>query len=252
MTRTRLALLFGGGLTAALAFLPEPALADNCSSLRDCWNTMEAAATTAVAAAATVIVAVAGVFSRDIYDEIVDDIWNWVRAKVPMGPAYGEALKRSKEAAEAARDQIPVFEEIADAVGEGLSTGVLPPQTDGGLGQTHDNWTPDGDVPFDIGTVPGISSPGAGVDRSAPASPGGDSGVGAPSGAGGGPTPLGDPSRSGGADAGAPAGSSPPTPEDLGIDPESGDWYQYYPEWGIVDVYNADGSLRETLAWPPQ
>ena len=226
----------------------ELAFADNCSSFKDCWNTMLAAVIAVVAATAA---AVASLVSKEVWKQVVNDYKNWLRDKLstylPHGQAYEEAIDNVRDLADAVRTQgETVFKDIANNVNEGLATGVLPPGRDGGLGQTHDNFTPDGDIPFDVGTIPGIEVGGAGYDRHGGGS-GADS-AGGSTGDHGGHTPLGG---DGSADSPDWGGYPPPTYENLGIDPASGETFIPYSEWGVVDIYNPDGSYKETQAWPP-
>lgn len=149
-----------------------------------------------------------------------------------------------------------VFTPIASNVQGGLATGDIPPQGDGGLGQTYDNFAPQGDVPINVGNIPGIGTDGAGMGRGSDSGGGGYGGGGGGYGGGGGgggsPTPLGG-SGSGG-DSGTPTGdsgvSTMPTASDLGIDPNSGAYIEYQPTAGQVQVTYPDGST-ETRPWPP-
>lgn len=166
---------------------------------------------------------------KSYYDDIVPSQMERIRKDIE------ELLKNVKEVGQ------EVFQEIADTVGDILDTGVVPPQTDGHLGETRDIYTPDGDVPLDVGTMPGMGSPGAGMDRD---SGGGYSGGGYGGGSTGGTTPLGGspstPSPSGGA--------QPPTNEDLGIGPD--EYAEYQPTEGQVVITHADGTT-EIRPWPP-
>jgi hypothetical protein len=60
-----------------------------------------------------------------------------------------------------------VFGPISQTIENAVGSGQIPTQTDGGLGQTHEDFTPQGDVPFNIGTMPGMGTDAVGT-RGAP------------------------------------------------------------------------------------
>jgi len=141
-----------------------------------------------------------------------------------------------------------VFGSINQTVQNALGSGQIPPQTDGGLGQTHDDFTPQGDVPFNVGTLPGMGTDAAGISRSPGA---GDGGSGSGS---SGTAPLGGSGASSGSQSGSTGSSGsaqPPSAADLGIDPNSGAFIEYQPSLNQVVVTYPDGST-ETIPWPPQ
>ncbi len=132
-----------------------------------------------------------------------------------------------------------VLKDINGTVGKGLSDGVIDPQTDGGLGETRDIFTPDGEMPMDVGTIPGMGSEGGGLDRS-----GGGSSSSGPSSGGSSPaSPSGGTHPSGG---GSQGGSGPDTAGDVGAGP--GDFVEYQP--GQVVITHPDGS-QTVKPWPP-
>ena len=186
-------------------------------------------------------------FANDLYNSLAPD---------PEG--FKEAWDKTQELLKSVQEELGnVFTPIANTVEGGLSTGDLPPQGDGGLGQTYDNFAPQGDVPISVGNIPGIGTDGAGMGRG---SDGGGSGYGGSGGGGGGgysggsgPTPLGGASGAGagsGGSAGDSGVSTMPTASDLGIDPNSGAYIEYQPSAGQVQVTYPDGST-ETRPWPP-
>lgn len=170
--------------------------------------------------------------------------------------AMNEVKERVEELYENVKDLgEEVFKEIGDEVRDILDTGEVQPQTDGHLGETHDIMTPETevggqDVGFDVGTIPGMGSGGAGTSRDAGVDSGG-SGYGGGGSGSGGTTPLGE---SGGGE--APSGETPgeppsPTYEDLGLDPDSGAYIEYQPSEGQVQITYPDGTV-ETRPWPTQ
>jgi hypothetical protein len=147
-----------------------------------------------------------------------------------------------------------VVSDIGDTVQNALDSGQIPAQTDGGLGQTHDIYTPDGEIPMDMGPLPGIETDAAGTSRTAD---GGDAGSGGGYGSSGssgssqgGTTPLGGSgSNSGTSNSGSSDGTQPPTAGDLGIDPNA--YIEYQPTLNQVVITYPDGSM-ETRPWPAQ
>ncbi|MGH9547712.1 MAG: hypothetical protein ACRD23_21070 [Terriglobales bacterium] len=145
-----------------------------------------------------------------------------------------------------------VVSDIGDTVQGALGSGEIPAQTDGGLGQTHDDFTPDGPVPMDVGTLPGMETDAVGTSRSddgeAGDSGGSYGGSGSSASSQGGTTSLGG-SGTGSSSPGS-GNAEPPTAGDLGIDPNSGDYIEYQPTLNQVVITHADGTT-ETRPWPP-
>jgi hypothetical protein len=181
-------------------------------------------------------------FARNVYESVMPDPEDLDQVIDHVKDLY-EDVKTEGET---------VFNDIANDVNSALGTGEIPAEADGGLGQTHDNFTPQGDVPTDMGPLPGIDIGGTGMDRS----DGGDMGSvgGGGGGYGGGstgssPTPLGGTGSSGSTPAGSGSGTQPPTAADLGLDPNSGAYIEYQPNQGQVQITYPDGTT-ETRPWP--
>lgn len=192
---------------------------------------------------------------KDPREEFQNELKNFVKGLYEdWVPAAGE-LDRIADDVKQLADDVKSFGEdvvssIADTVNGALDTGQIPAQSDGGLGQTHDIFTPKDDaVPeMPVGTLPGMGSDAAGMPRDG-GDAGGDGGGSSSGGSssGGSPTPLGG--------TGAPAGgtgtssTTPPTAADLGVEPNS--YIEYQPNQGQVQITHPDGST-ETRPWPPQ
>ncbi len=147
-----------------------------------------------------------------------------------------------------------VVSDIGNTVQNALGDGQIPAQTDGGLGQTHDIFTPEGQVPMDTGTLPGMGTEAVGTSRDGGygSSGGGDSGSDSSGSSQGGTTPLGGTgSNSGTSNTGSDGGTQPPTAGDLGLDPNSGAYIEYQPSLNQVVITYPDGST-ETRPWPAQ
>lgn len=133
-----------------------------------------------------------------------------------------------------------VVHDINAAVGDALNTGQVPEQTDGQLGETRDIFTPDGDIPVDVGTMPGMGTEEAGIDRTSGDYSSGSSGGSGTTATNGPTTPATTPSTT----------TTAPTATDLGLDPNAGDYIEYQPSEGQVSITHADGTV-ETRPWPP-
>lgn len=183
-------------------------------------------------------------------DELLEPFTNWAQDLIDNVGAsvYQEALERVRDLSDAVEMTQEVFHDIGEAIQDALDSGETPPQTDGGLGQVHDNYTPDGDVPIDVGTLPGFSSGGAGLNRNdaGGGGGGGGGGQGAPSSGNSSPTPLG---QSGGDTPSEQPMDSGPSLQDLGADPDSGGFVEYQPGEGQAVVHYPDGTT-ETYPWP--
>jgi len=81
-------------------------------------------------------------------DELLEPFTDWAQDLIDNVGAsvYQEALERVRDLSDAVEMTQEVFQDIGEAVRDALDSGETPPQTDGGLGQVHDNYTPDGDV----------------------------------------------------------------------------------------------------------
>lgn len=184
-----------------------------------------------------------------IRDEFVEPFREWVQDLIDnVAPsAYQEALERVRDLAEAiATTGETVFNDIGDAINDALDSGETAPQTDGGLGEVYDNFSPDGEVPVNVGTLPGFGSGGAGLNRNEGGGGGGGGWSGAPSGGSSSPTPLGESGGEGMPEQPMDAG---PSLQDLGVDPNSGAYVEYQPGEGQVVIHYPDGTM-ETRAWP--
>jgi hypothetical protein len=147
-----------------------------------------------------------------------------------------------------------VVSDIGNTVQNALGSGQIPAQTDGGLGQTHDIFTPDGEVPMDVGTLPGMGTDAAGTSRAADGGYGDSGGYGGSGSSGssqGGTTPRGGSGSGSGTSSPGSGGTQPPTAGDLGIDPNSGAYIEYQPSLNQVVITYPDGST-ETRPWPAQ
>lgn len=202
--------------------------------------------------------------AKQVTKEILKEMENFLHGiyeNLAPDPDMGkEAWDKAQEANKSAQEELEnVFTPAGETVQGALATGGIPAQTDGGLGQTHDNYTPQGDVPFNVGNIPGMGTDAVGPSHGSSdggygggysgSSGGGSSG----GGSSGGGMPLGGSSGSPGAGT---SGSPPdtgvttmPTASDLGLDP--GTYFEYQPTANQVQITYSDGST-ETRPWPPQ
>lgn len=172
-------------------------------------------------------------YAKSYYDDVVPSQLERIRKDVEN--LYNEVKQFGSS----------VVQDIANAVNQGLATGeVNPTAPDGSLGQARDIYTPDGEVPMDVGTIPGIDIQGGGADRNAGGGGYGGSSGGSSSG-GGSTTPVGGSSGSGSSSG---SGTQPPTAGDLGVEP--GSYIEYQPGNGQVVITHPDGNT-ETRPWPP-
>jgi hypothetical protein len=193
----------------------------------------------------------------DVGNQVLNDLKNFANdlynSLAPDPEGLKEAWDKTNELLHSVQEELGnVFTPIASTVQSGLGTGDIPAQTDGGLGQTYDNFAPQGDVPINVGSIPGMGTDAAGMGRGSDGGSGYGSGGGGYGGGGSGPAPLGGGS---GADSGNSTGdsgvSTMPTASDLGIDPNSGAYIEYQPTAGQVQITYPDGST-ETRPWPKQ
>ena len=178
-------------------------------------------------------------FARRIYED-------WV-------PAAGELDRIADDIKDLAKD-VETFGKdvvgpVAQTIGDALGSGQIPAQTDGGLGATHDIFTPkDSSIPdMPVGTLPGMGSDAAGMPRT-----GGDGGYSSGSSSGGssasgGTTPLGGTGAASGASGTGTSTTTPPTAADLGVDPNA--YVEYQPNQHQVQITYPDGTT-ETRPWP--
>jgi hypothetical protein len=194
--------------------------------------------------------------------EFVDNLKDWAKNKFEdWMPDPLELERIEKDINELLKEantwKNEVVSDINNTVQNALGTGQIPAQTDGGLGQTHDIFTPDGEVPMDVGTLPGMGTDAVGTSRSGDGgygdSGGGYGGAGSSGSSQGGTTPLGGSGSGSGSGTSSPGSGStePPTAGDLGIDPNSGAYIEYQPSLNQVVITYPDGST-ETRPWPAQ
>ncbi len=173
-----------------------------------------------------------------IRDEFLEPFKEWAEDFIDntIPSAYRESLERVQDLANGLQAMEDVFNDIGHAINDALDSGETPPQTDGGLGETYDNFSPDGEVPFEVGTLPGFGSGGAGMNRN---DTGGGGGSSLPPGgdSGGSSTPSPPPMDTG------------PSLQDLGVDPSSGAYVEYQPTEGQAVIHYPDGTT-ETRPWP--
>lgn len=176
-------------------------------------------------------------WAKDYYDDIAPSQMERIRKDVQE--LFDEVQKWKDD----------VVKDITNTVNQGLNQGTIDPQTDGGLGQTRDIFTPDGKVPMDVGTMPGMSSDGAGTDRSGGgSSSGGSSGSGYPSsGSSSGSSQPAGSGSSGGSGSTTGSGTQTPTPGDVGAGP--GDFVEYQPGANQVVITHPDGT-QTIKPWP--
>jgi hypothetical protein len=157
-------------------------------------------------------------YLEDLFNDLLPDpeMWNHTREK--LDELWENAKSEGEE----------VFQQIADTVQQALDTGEISQRGDGGLGQTHDIWTPeDDDVPqMPVGDLPGIGDAQAGMPR--------DGGGGSAS-SGSSTTPS-----------GPPAASGAPTASDLGV--PDGSYIEYQPSAHQVVITYPDGTT-EVRPW---
>ena len=170
-------------------------------------------------------------YVKDLIDNLLPDPEMWEHTREKLEELYENAKSEGEE----------VVKEIADTVKDALDTGAIDQQGDGGLGQTHDIWTPEADgVPdMPVGDLPGIGGSSAGAPRDGGDYGGGGGDYGGGGSSGGGTTPL-------GGDSSAPptSSSAPPTAADLGL-PE-GSYVEYQP--GQMVITYPDGTT-EVRPW---
>lgn len=188
----------------------------------------------------------------DPRNEVKKDLKNFVKGLYEdWVPAAGELDRIADDIKDLAKD-VETFGKdvvgpIADTVAGALDTGQIPAQTDGGLGATHDIFTPkDDSIPeMPVGTLPGMGSDAAGTSRDGGGySSGSSSGGSSPS---GGTTPLGGTGAASGAPGTDTSTTTPPTAADLGVDPNA--YVEYQPNQHQVQITYPDGTT-ETRPWP--
>ena len=198
--------------------------------------------------------------------EFVNDLENWAKNQFEDWMPDASELERIEKDINGLLKDVEtwgknVVSDIGNTVQNALGSGQIPAQTDGGLGQTHDDFTPQGQVPMDVGTLPGMGTDAAGTSREGDGgygdSGGGYGGSGGSGSSQGGTTPLGGsgPGSGSGSGSGTPTTGSdetePPTAGDLGIAPNSGAYIEYQPSLNQVVITYPDGTT-ETRPWPAQ
>ena len=195
--------------------------------------------------------------------EFMNDLENWAKNQFEDWMPDASELERIEKDINGLLKDVEtwgknVVSDIGNTVQDALGSGQIPAQTDGGLGQTHDDFTPQGQVPMDVGTLPGMGTDAAGTSREGDGgygdSGGGYGGSGSSGSSQGGTRPLGG-SGSGGwhghSRHSGSGGTEPPTAGDLGIDPNSGAYIEYQPSLNQVVITYPDGTT-ETRPWPAQ
>jgi len=193
--------------------------------------------------------------------EVADDLKNWAKNQFENWMPDASQLERIENDIKGLVDDVNkwgsgVVSDISNSVQSALSSGQTPAQTDGGLSQTHDDFTPQGQVPVQTGPLPGMGSEAAGMSRSSGGTGGYSGGYGGSgsSGAspGGTPTPLGGSgTNSGTSNTGSGSTTAAPTASDLGVDPNSGATIEYQPSNNQAVVTYPDGTT-EIKPWPAQ
>ena len=195
-------------------------------------------------------------------NEVKNDLQNWAKNQYENWMPDASQLQRIENDIKGLLDDVNkwrsgVVSDITNSVQNALSSGQTPAQTDGGLSQTHDDFTPQGQVPVETGPLPGMGSEAAGMSRSSGGTGGYDGGYGGSGssgpGQGGTPTPIGGSGASSGtSNTGSGSGTTAaPTASDLGIDPNSGASIEYQPGNNQAVVTYPDGTT-EIKPWPAQ
>ena len=102
--------------------------------------------------------------------EFMNDLENWAKNQFEDWMPDAEELERIEKDINGLLKDVEtwgknVVSDIGNTVQNALGSGQIPAQTDGGLGQTHDDFTPQGQVPMDVGTLPGMGTDAAGTSR---------------------------------------------------------------------------------------
>ena len=192
--------------------------------------------------------------------EFMNDLENWAKNQFEDWMPDASELERIEKDINGLLKDVEtwgknVVSDIGNTVQDALGSGQIPAQTDGGLGQTHDDFTPQGQVPMDVGTLPGMGTDAAGTSREGDGgygdSGGGYGGSGGSGSSQGGTRPLGGSGSGTGTTNSGSGGTEPPTAGDLGIDPNSGAYIEYQPSLNQVVITYPDGTT-ETRPWPAQ
>ena len=99
--------------------------------------------------------------------EFMNDLENWAKNQFEDWMPDASELERIEKDINGLLKDVEtwgkdVVSDIGNTVQNALGSGQIPAQTDGGLGQTHDDFTPQGQVPMDVGTLPGMGTDAAG------------------------------------------------------------------------------------------
>jgi len=192
--------------------------------------------------------------------QVANDLKNWAKNQFENWMPDASELQRIENDIKSLLNDVNkwtdgVVSDINNTVENTLGSGQVPAQTDGGLGQTRDDFTPQGQVPMQVGTLPGMGSDAAGISRGSDGSTadygGGYGGSGSSGPSQSTPTPIGSSSNSGTANTGSAGDIQPPTASDLGIDPNSGAYIEYQPSQNQVVITYPDGTT-ETRPWPAE
>lgn len=192
--------------------------------------------------------------------EFMNDLENWAKNQFEDWMPDASELERIEKDINGLLKDVETWgknavSDIGNTVQDALGSGQIPAQTDGGLGQTHDDFTPQGQVPMDVGTLPGMGTDAAGTSREGDGgygdSGGGYGGSGGSGSSQGGTRPLGGSGSGTGTTNSGSGGTEPPTAGDLGIDPNSGAYIEYQPSLNQVVITYPDGTT-ETRPWPAQ
>jgi hypothetical protein len=193
--------------------------------------------------------------------EVGDDLKNWAKNQFENWMPDASELQRIENDIKGLLSDVNkwgsgVVSDINSSVQNALSSGQTPAQTDGGLSQTHDDFTPQGQVPVETGPLPGMGSEAAGMSRSSGGTGGYDGGYGGSGSSGpsqgGTPTPIGGSGTSSGtSNTGSGGTTAAPTASDLGVDPNSGATIEYQPGNNQAVVTYPDGTT-EIKPWPAQ
>lgn len=187
--------------------------------------------------------------AKDAFNNFIKDAGGWEGIQDWLISIPGEGYKQASDMLKTLAESFESFGDdvvgpIGDAINEILDTGDVAPQADGGLGETHDIFTPEGEgIPnVPVGEIPGVGSEGGGMNRDEGGGGYGDSAGGGGSSGGGGTTPLGDSPEPSAPD---PSGNQP-TAEDLGV--PDGSYIETRPD-GTVQITYPDGTV-EVRTWP--
>src|SRR5271170_6710695 len=101
-------------------------------------------------------------------NDVKNDLQNWAKNQYENWMPDASQLQRIENDMKGLVDDVNkwgsgVVSDISNSVQNALSSGQTPAQTDGGLSQTHDDFTPQGQVPVETGPLPGMGSDSVGM-----------------------------------------------------------------------------------------